>query len=409
MITESIILAGGKGMRLRSIVSDVPKPMASIGKKPFLVYLLEYLISNHIKRVVLSVGYKHDTIINYFGNKYGNLEIVYAIEENPLGTGGAIRNALTLIKSSEVLVLNGDTYSQVPTDKLYYFYKNKSPDIVMLIRPFQNTMRYDTLGIDKNYIIKRSNSFPTFINSGMYIINVNWYLSIFPNNVPFSFEERLLHCRNNYKMIGVPDNNYFIDIGVTEDYMKANIELSNNRFIHIQKKSETLFLDRDGVINKKIINGYVFDWEKFNFIGGVKSGINVLSKKFKNIIIITNQQCIGKGLVSYKQVCELHKKMLNELNLSIDTPIFICPHTIKDDCKCRKPKIGLFKNAIRNDNSISFEHSIILGDSYTDILPAKSLGITSVYLSNYNNPDRDVLLNCNYIFNNLQEFAEYLG
>ena len=78
--------------------------------------------------------------------------------------------------------------------------------------------------------------------------------------------------------------------------------------------------------------------------------ITKLSKKFKNIIIITNQQCIGKGLVSYKQVCELHNKMLNELNLNIDTPIFICPHTIKDDCKCRKPKPGLFLEAINDFN-----------------------------------------------------------
>ena len=175
---EAIILAGGRGTRLRSVVSDVPKPMATVARRPFLLFLLEYLIDNNISRVILSVGYKHEQIINYFGRRFKNLIIDYAIEESPLGTGGAIRNSLTKIQSSEVLILNGDTYSKVSVNKLYYYYTNYSPDIAMLIRPSKYKGRYDTIDIDEKYSIINSNNEQSYINSGMYILNRNWFCLI---------------------------------------------------------------------------------------------------------------------------------------------------------------------------------------------------------------------------------------
>ena len=110
---EAIVLAGGKGTRLQSVVFDLPKPMADINGKPFLAYQLDFLIENGIKRFVLSVGYKSEFIIQYFKNSYRNVPIEYAIETQPLGTGGAIKYALSKCISENVFVINGDTYLEV--------------------------------------------------------------------------------------------------------------------------------------------------------------------------------------------------------------------------------------------------------------------------------------------------------
>jgi len=281
LVYEAIILAGGKGTRLRSVVSDMPKPMADISGKPFLYYLLKYLSDNHISRVILSVGYKHEEIINYFGDSFLNLELVYALEENALGTGGAVKNAIKYAKSQHVLVLNGDTYSNTSINKLLYNYNIFNPDVLILARPIVDNMRYDTFSLDINYRICESNSSESLINSGMYLINVQWYINTFQSDTIFSLEKKLFGMSNNFNMIGVPDNNYFIDIGIPEDYAKSNISLLNNLFNPIKVKSNTLFLDRDGVINRKIDNGYVTEWKEFKLIKNVKSSLKVLSKKFK--------------------------------------------------------------------------------------------------------------------------------
>lgn len=406
MIREAIILAGGRGTRLRSIVSDIPKPMALVAGSPFLLFLLEYLIDNDIKRVILSVGYKYENIVNYFGNRYKNLDIDYAIETYPLGTGGAIKNALKKVKTSDVLVLNGDTYSKISVNKLYFLYCNISPDIAILIRPSNYTDRYDTINIGEKYCIIKTENVQPYINSGLYIINTSWFLSKFNGLDSFSFEEKLFRSNNRFNMIGVPDNNYFVDIGIPEDYKKSNVELDDNKFIPINRKTDTLFLDRDGVINKKNDNGYVMNWNNFVFLLDIKNVINNLSIIFRKIVIVTNQQCIGKGLITYEDVYKIHKRMLKELDIKDSKiNIYLCPHRIKDNCECRKPKTGLFINAKNNDHDIEFDRSIMIGDSATDILSAKKLNITSVYLTNGLPPEIISTTNCDYIYQNLYEYS----
>ena len=115
---EAIVLAGGLGTRLRSVVSDLPKPMAPIGDKPFLEYILKYLQKNGIKRAVLSVGYKWETIKEYFGDKFENIELIYSVEDEPLGTGGAIKKAMNQVKNSQVYIINGDTLFDVDLKSL---------------------------------------------------------------------------------------------------------------------------------------------------------------------------------------------------------------------------------------------------------------------------------------------------
>ena len=110
---EAIVLAGGLGTRLKSVVSNVPKPMAPIGDKPFLEYILKYLKKNGITRAILSVGYKSEIIEEYFGNNFEGIDLVYSVEKEPLGTGGAIKKAMSKVKSNQVYIINGDTFFDI--------------------------------------------------------------------------------------------------------------------------------------------------------------------------------------------------------------------------------------------------------------------------------------------------------
>ena len=114
---EAIILAGGKGTRLQSVVSDVPKPMADVNGRPFLSYLLHFLSTKGVRKVVLSVGYKHEVISNYYSNCFENMSICYAIENEPLGTGGALVESLKQVTDSNVLLLNGDSFFDINLKK----------------------------------------------------------------------------------------------------------------------------------------------------------------------------------------------------------------------------------------------------------------------------------------------------
>lgn len=230
MIKEALILAGGKGTRLQSIVNDVPKPMADINGLPFLTYLFEYLINNKIKKVILSVCYKYDTIIKYYGNKYKNLELIYAIEENQLGTGGGIINSLKFTSKKYLYLLNGDTYFNVNLNKMFNFHLKTKADFSIAIKPLKNITRYGTVEITSDRITsfnEKQNKDFGLINGGIYIIDRTKLESIqFVNK--FSFETDFLekYC-SIFTINGFISDSYFIDIGIPEDYQIAKNKLKN--------------------------------------------------------------------------------------------------------------------------------------------------------------------------------------
>ncbi|MEO0042666.1 MAG: hypothetical protein RL329_2114, partial [Bacteroidota bacterium] len=141
-ITEAIILAGGMGTRLREAVADVPKPMAPIGNRPFLAYLLDDLKIQKIKKVVLSVGYQYEVIQNYFGNHYKGIQISYSIENQPLGTGGGIRLALNECRQENIFILNGDTFFKVNLSKLATFHHRTQADLSIALKKMSHFDRY---------------------------------------------------------------------------------------------------------------------------------------------------------------------------------------------------------------------------------------------------------------------------
>lgn len=228
MIKEAIILAGGLGTRLQSVVKDIPKPMADINGEPFLKHLLDYLINNGIERVILSVGFRYEAIKEYFGNNYKNLELQYAIEEEPLGTGGGIINALNYTRENLVYLINGDTFFNVNLPELFHFHNQSKADFTLALKPMINFDRYGTVEMDKDRIIKfneKQYKDKGLINGGIYILN-KYLLETLPFAQKFSFEKDFLEkYLNQFFINGCIVDNYFIDIGIPEDYQRAQKEL----------------------------------------------------------------------------------------------------------------------------------------------------------------------------------------
>ena len=230
-MNEAIILAGGFGTRLKEHVPNIPKPMAPINGRPFLDILLSNLSNQGITKVILSVGYLADYIQGYFGNTKYNIDISYNIERSPLGTGGAIFSSLQLCKNDYVFVLNGDTFINVNFSSLEkYWNKYKNPIIVT--RKATSNSRYGLIKVNEN-IIKEFNSSEhsqekCLINAGVYVLPRN-IVNLFSKNKPFSFESDYLPSAiNSTQFFSYECDSYFIDIGIPEDYQRAQMELASN-------------------------------------------------------------------------------------------------------------------------------------------------------------------------------------
>ena len=226
---EAIVLAGGFGLRLRKVVNDVPKSMAKVNGRPFLEYLLDYLIKQGVSRAVLSVGYKHEIIRGHFKNHYRDLELEYAIEEEPLGTGGAIRLSFWRIKGDRAIVLNGDSLFRIDLKVLEQEYLSKNSDMTLALRKLGNTGRYGRVTINRQRRItgfeeKNEDAGPGLINAGVYVMKKSFLMQ--PHfRGKFSIEK---DCFEEYfgsaRMFGYPSEGYFLDIGIPEDYQKAQHE-----------------------------------------------------------------------------------------------------------------------------------------------------------------------------------------
>ncbi len=225
---ECIILAGGLGTRLRGVVSDVPKCMAQVAGKPFLSYLLSWCEKQQFEKIILSVGYLSEVIVDWVSSNNYPFNIEFVKENEPLGTGGAIRLAMASVTGLNAVVVNGDTFFDVDIKKLYTFHLQKEAKISLALKPMTDFDRYGSVVLDKN---DRIISFEEkrlcksgLINGGVYLVDKDVLLS---EDLPvkFSFEKEILESKVSILPIyGNIQDSYFIDIGIPEDYRKANLD-----------------------------------------------------------------------------------------------------------------------------------------------------------------------------------------
>ncbi len=231
MITEAIILAGGLGTRLQSAVPQLPKCMAPVAGKPFIDYVLHYLQKQGISHFILALGYRSEAIEQHMQQQFSGWDISFSVEDEPLGTGGAIVKAARLVRGKYALATNGDTLYEVALPATLPILENGTAECVLFLKPMRNVDRYGAVQTDETGLITAFQEKQFFveghINGGLYALNVPAFLQQ-PFSQKFSFEKDYLEAgvqRNTF--YGQVNDAYFIDIGIPEDYERANRELAS--------------------------------------------------------------------------------------------------------------------------------------------------------------------------------------
>ena len=382
---EAVILAGGLGTRLRSVVSEVPKCMAPVDGKPFLQYMLEWLSRFDVSHVVLSVGYLREVIFAFIDSREWPFEISYAVEEEPLGTGGGIRLALTKCREDRVIVLNGDTFFNVDLKALTF-----AAPVTLALKPMRDFDRYGAVDLAGGLVTgfhEKTACTEGLINGGVYaLVRSRLDLAFYPGR--FSFEKDLLEPLAAARLVaGQVQEGYFIDIGIPEDYTRAQRELPEIRAVLkasdalLAVGADTLLLDRDGVINRWLPGDYVDSWEKFSFLPGILESLREWAGHFRRIFLVTNQRGVGKGRMTQEQLETVHARMRSEIAAAggrIDG-IYLCTAVSEDDPR-RKPNRGMFDEILAAYPDVRPERTVMLGDSRYDREFAANCGIGFVLM-----------------------------
>lgn len=228
-VKEAIILAGGLGTRLRSAVPDLPKCMAPVHGRPFIAYVTDHLASQGIEHFIFSLGYMSEAFTEFIAEEFPDGNATIVIEESPLGTGGAIRQGCMKANSDQVIALNGDSYFAADLEAQVEFHLKHDADCTIALKYLEEFDRYGSviIDIDQRIVGFREKQYVEsgYISGGIYVLNRKRFLD---ENWPekFSFETDYLQAYyEKRKMFGIPHAGYFIDIGIPEDYQRAQIEL----------------------------------------------------------------------------------------------------------------------------------------------------------------------------------------
>lgn len=397
---KALIMAGGKGTRLIELTKDmVPKPMIMLNNKPLLQYAIDNLIKYNIDEIYISVGYQHNKIIDYFGNgEQLGVKINYIIEEEPLGSGGALYYLKGKVKGDFVVCM-GDALFDIDIPKMLQYHKDNNADITMLTHP--NSHPYDSDLIicdDNNRVVKidKKNNVRNFyyknnVNAGFFIVNANTlaYFDVLKKvNMEGDFINQLIN--DNKNVFAYHSTEYIKDVGTPKRYYGALEDIKNGLVDskNLENKQKAIFLDRDGTINK--YNGFITKPEALQLIDDASKAISMINNSKYLAIIISNQPVVARGECTFAQENEIMNKLETDLGKEgayVDA-IYYCPHhphkgyegevkELKIVCDCRKPSIGLINKAVLEYN-LDLKDCYIIGDTNTDIMTGINAGIPQI-------------------------------
>lgn len=396
---EAVIMAGGKGTRIRSAAEDIPKPMIPVAGKPVLEHQIDTLRKNGIKNMTLVVGYKKEKIIDYFGDgsNFG-VEIDYIEETEPLGTGGALFYLKN--RKNSFLLLFGDVIFDIDIEKFILFHYAKKSKITLFVHPNSHPFDSDIVETDDTgrvIAIRRKNEERNFyyhnqVNAGIYCINPDVLKSLsFAKKCDLDKEIVVPEIENN-GVYAYKSPEYVKDMGTPDRLSRVEQDILNNipECRSLNSKQKAVFLDRDGTINK--YKGILANIDDFELEDSAAAGIKKLNEAGYIVVVITNQPVIARGELSFAGLNEIHKKMetlLGKEGAYVDG-IYFCPHhpdcgyegeipELKKKCLCRKPEIGMIKEAAEQYN-IDLSKSWFIGDTTIDIQTGKNAGIKTILL-----------------------------
>ncbi len=380
-ITQAVILAGGRGERLRPLTDNLPKPMVPVSGNPFLEYIVELLRENGIKEIVMLLGYLPEKVIEYFGDgKKFSVSIKYSIGSVDDFTGTRVRNAAPLL-ADEFLLLYSDNYWPLNLEKLMGFYHEKN--VIGSLVAYSNINGDAEHGREKNVRVQENGCVayygPFSENPDLNAVDIGFFLmkknivDLMPKE-NFSFEHTILPklIQNNSLAAYITDHPYYAittvgQIPVVEEFFKPK---------------KIIFIDRDGVINKQMLpHDYVKKWEEFEFLPGVLDALAMLTKAGYEIYVITNQRGISRRLMTEADLKDIHAKMVAEIEKHGGkiAGIYHCPHSNDDGCSCRKPKPGMFFQAAW-EHKLNLTKSVFIGDTESDRLAGEAADCPTILM-----------------------------
>ena len=369
MMTAAV-LAGGLGTRLRTVLSDRPKVLAPVAGRHFLAYLLDQLADAGFTEVVLCTGYLGEQVKGAFGAHWRKLHLRYSQEPQPMGTAGALRHALELLSSDDVLVLNGDSYCDVDLGSLIDFHVSSGAGSTLTLTEVPDITRYGAVDCDYDGAIRgfreKGSAGPGLMNAGVYVLSHRMIESV-PAGLPVSLERDCFPHWVGKGLRGYRGGKRFLDIGIPESFQEAQVFFAPaGGFPHRRQRRPYVLLDRDGTIN--VERHYLSHPDQLELLPGATDGLGKLRELGFGLAIISNQSALGRGYFDSGQLERVHDRlraMLGAANIAVDG-IYHCPHVPEADCDCRKPKTGLVDRAAR-DLGFDSHDCFVIGDKLCDI------------------------------------------
>ena len=410
-----VIMAGGKGTRISSVASDIPKPMIKVEGIPVLEREIECLKNQGFGDIILTVSHLGNIIMDYFGDGSGNspvtgepfgVHIDYYFEEEPLGNAGAlfkIKDKLT----SDFLLLNADAMFDVDFNRFVAFHRKHGGLVTLFTHP--NSHPYDSglIIANKNGSVEkwlakedeRPQYYRNRVNAGLHVINPEVLelvginadsvgkVDVDGKPVKVDLDRQLLKpLAGTGKMFCYDSPEYVKDMGTPERYYSVCKDCKEGRISakNLKNKQKAIFLDRDGTINKYV--GFLRNINDFELIDGVAEAIRKINESGYLAVVVTNQPVVARGEVSFEELEEIHSKMetlLGKEGAYLDA-IYYCPHhphkgyegerpELKIDCDCRKPKPGMLLKAAADFN-IDLSRSWMVGDGENDVKAGLNAG-----------------------------------
>ena len=391
---KTVIMAGGKGTRISSIASDIPKPMIRINDKPILQLEIESLKKQGFRDFIITISHLGYVIQDYFGDgsEFG-VHIEYFNEEKPLGNAGALfelKDKLT----EDFLLINGDVLFEFDANRFVNYHKEKGGLVTLFTHP--NSHPYDSglILADKDHLVyewlskeeERPQFYNNRVNAGIHILSPA-VLSERPDKEKIDLDRDVLKplCTKGC-MYAYDSCEYVKDMGTPERYAQVCEDLLCGKVERrsLSRKQKAIFLDRDGTINKYV--GFLRKIDQFELTDTSAQAIRMINDSEYLAIVVTNQPVIARGEVSFEELDEIHKKMetlLGKQGAYVDG-LYFCPHhpdsgfegevrELKIDCDCRKPKPGMFYKAAEDFN-IDLSQSYMIGDSDSDMTAGSAAG-----------------------------------
>lgn len=395
-----VIMAGGKGTRMLSIASDIPKPMIPIEGRPVLEHEIECLCEQGFTDILITVGHLGNVIMDYFGDglKFG-VHITYYFEKEPLGNAGAlfqVKDQLT----DDFLLLNADAMFDIDFNRFVQYHKTHDAVATLFTHP--NSHPYDSGVIiaDEHMAVRkwlakedeRPEYFKNRVNAGLHVLNKR-ILEQTVEGGKIDLDRQLLKpLAGTGQMYCYDSPEYVKDMGTPERYYAVCKDFANGivKARNLKNRQKAIFLDRDGTINEYV--GFLTDIKEFRLLDGVAEAIRKINASGYLAIVATNQPIIARGEVSFTELQEIHNKMETLLGAEgayIDA-IYFCPHhpdkgfegervEYKISCDCRKPKPGMLLKAAEDFN-IDLSRSWMVGDGKNDVEAGKNAGCKTVLI-----------------------------